>query len=102
MFSDVLLAKTIALDHEIELINSELFLLEEPNPALKVNDVFTKFQQGLFSKNETNKVSFGFTDNTIWAVLPIKNLTNKVSPLVLKIDNAWLDNLDVFFMSKGF
>lgn len=101
MFSDVLLAKTIALDHEIELINSELFLLEEPNPALKVNDVFTKFQQGLFSKNETNKVSFGFTDNTIWAVLPIKNLTNKVSPLVLKIDNAWLDNLDVFFYEQG-
>ena len=101
MFSSVSVAKSIPLNTQIALVNSELFILKDPKLLLDVDDAFARFRLGDFVKNHDNKVSFGFTNSAVWAVLPIKNTSDSSVPLILKVDNAWLDEIDVFFYEQS-
>ncbi|GAB3003084.1 sensor domain-containing diguanylate cyclase [Psychrosphaera aestuarii] len=101
IFSGVSIAKSTPLNTKLELVNSELFMLEDPKRFMNVDDAFAKFKRGDFVKNDDNRVSFGFTNSIVWAVLPVTNSTDKVKPLVVKIDNAWLDEIDVFFYEQS-
>ena len=101
VLSNVAVAKTLSTITDTELVNSELYLLKDHKQLLSIDEAFTEFKLGSFSKNDKNQVSFGFTDSTIWAVLPVTNSTDNAEPLIVKIDNAWLDEIDVFFYEQG-
>ncbi|WP_253819400.1 diguanylate cyclase [Alteromonas sp. 07-89-2] len=75
-----------------------------------------KYQQNTLIKNTNGRVSYGFTGNTVWGVLAIeldaygvlvtriaKNSPINVPflPLKIEIDNAWLDNIDLYFFENG-
>ena len=98
------------------LVNKHLQIFEEDGSILTAEDIVDKYQQNTLSANGSGKVSWGFTDKTIWAVLPTEpyayelNISNNeventpdsaYIPLKIKIDNAWLDQIDVFFFEGG-
>lgn len=92
-------ANTPSSDPQITLVNDRLLLLEDPTSNLNPQQAFAAYKQGEFTQNIDNKVSFGFTHSTIWAVLPVENGTESTLHNVIKIDNAWLDNIDLYFFT---
>jgi len=101
IYSDVLIAKSISTNNSLELVNSDLFILKDDSHLFAAEEVFAKFKQGELTKNNQRQVSFGFTDSVVWALLPTTNDTNTPKSLILKIDNAWLDEIDVFFYEQN-
>ena len=94
-------ANTPSSDPPIILVNDRLFLLEDQTSHLNPQQAFAAYKQGAFTQNIHNKVSLGFTQSTIWAVLPIENITDGPLQRVIKIDNAWLDNVELYFFTAG-
>lgn len=101
IFSHVVFAKSVPSLTQFELVNSELFIFKDDNHTLAINDVLAQFELGKFIKNDESQVSFGFTKSIIWAVLPITNTSDNDQRLILKVENAWLDELDVFFYQQN-
>lgn len=101
IFNSVAVAKSVPSDAQFELINSELFIFKDYDHSLKIDDVLTQLNLGKFVKNDEGKVSFGFTKSIIWAVLPVTNTSENAQARILKIDNAWLDELDVYFYEQN-
>lgn len=99
LWSIFAIADTAPSDTKITLVNDRLFLLDDPTSSLNPQQAFTAYKQDEFTQNTHNKVSFGFTQSTIWAVLPVENDTDGPLQNVIKIDNAWLDNVDLFFFT---
>lgn len=95
------IADTPTSEPQIQLVNDQLYLLEDPKSSLSPQQAFTAYKLNEFSQNSQNKVSFGFTQSTIWAVLPIENMTDGPLRRIIKIDNAWLDNIDLYFFSAN-
>jgi diguanylate cyclase (GGDEF)-like protein len=91
------IADTPSSAPQITLVNDRLFLLDDPKSSLNPQQAFATYKQKEFTQNIQNIVSFGFTQSTIWAVLPFENVTDGPLHSVIKIDNAWLDNVDVYF-----
>ncbi len=87
-------------DRKITLVNDQLYLFSEHSNKLSIDDAISAFHAQKFSLNSKTQVSFGFTDDTIWAVLPVTNDQNTINKLVIKIDNAWLDEIDVYFVQN--
>ncbi|WP_370300398.1 diguanylate cyclase [Rheinheimera baltica] len=98
-WSFVAMADAPSPDSQITLVNNRLFLLDDVKSSLNPQQAFTAFKHNEFTQNSQNKVSFGFTQNTIWAVLPVENSADVPLPSVIKIDNAWLDNIDLYFFA---
>lgn len=109
-------AKGTAPLDKMELINHKLWMYFEGGSASAAEDILAKYQQNSLVKNVGRQVSYGFTDNTVWGVLKIELnnysvLTNQVDetrqqtisplPLTIKIDNAWIDDIDVYFFESG-
>ncbi|MDP5034937.1 MAG: sensor domain-containing diguanylate cyclase [Alishewanella sp.] len=92
-------ADTALTDTEIALVNERLFLLDDPKSSLTPQQAFAAYKRNEFTQNTQNKVSFGFTQSTIWAVLTVENVTDAPLQGVIKIDNAWLDNIDLYFFT---
>ncbi|MDA8622212.1 sensor domain-containing diguanylate cyclase [Psychrosphaera sp.] len=101
IYSGVSTADSISTNNSLELVNSDLFILKDDSHLFAAEEVFAKFKQGELPKNTQSQVSFGFTDSVVWALLPITNDTNTPKSLILKIDNAWLDEIDVFFYEQN-
>ncbi len=95
------IANTSSSEHQIQLVNDQLYLLKDKSSNLNPQNAFQAYQRNEFKKNTENKVSFGFTQSTIWAVLPFENASQIAVQNVIKIDNAWLDNIDLYFFSAG-
>ena len=87
-------------DHR-SLVNSKLFLSKPDNTITTAQQALRAFNGGEFIENTANRVSFGFTEEVLWAVLPIQADTTRDCGLssVIEIDNAWLDVVDIFFIS---
>ena len=83
------------------LVNNNLFLSKPGNKITTAQQALTAFNEGKFIENTANRVSFGFTEEVLWAVLPIQTDPAAEDGLssVIEIDNAWLDVVDVFFIS---
>ncbi|MDN3650747.1 diguanylate cyclase [Reinekea marina] len=96
------IAATEAFPHEnsLTLVNDRLFLYASANSTLDAELAFETFKQGHFAENTKGKVSLGFTRKNIWAVLPVNNTNEATESRVIRIDNAWLDTLDVYFFSN--
>jgi diguanylate cyclase (GGDEF)-like protein len=94
-------AKSLPSNAEFKLVNSELFIFKDYEHSLEIDQVLAQFNLGTFIKNDENQVSFGFTKSIVWAVLPVTNATENAESLILKIDNAWLDELDVYFYQQN-
>ena len=101
IFSSVVGAKSLPSNAEFKLVNSELFIFKDYEHSLEIDQVLAQFNLGTFIKNDENQVSFGFSKSTVWAVLPVTNTTENAESLILKIDNAWLDELDVYFYEQN-
>lgn len=101
IFSSVVGAKSLPSNAEFKLVNSELFIFKDYEHSLEIDQVLAQFNLGTFIKNDENQVSFGFTKSIVWAVLPVTNATENAESLILKIDNAWLDELDVYFYQQN-
>ncbi|WP_448248838.1 sensor domain-containing diguanylate cyclase [Thalassotalea agariperforans] len=101
VFSNLAVAKSVPENAQIELVNSDLFIFNDHDHSLELDEVLTQFHLGKFIKNVDRQVSFGFTKSIIWAVLPVSNTTENQKKSILKIDNAWLDELDVFFYEQN-
>ncbi len=86
---------------QIQLVNDQLFLLEDAKSSLSAQAAFEAYKNNEFTKNIQNKISFGFTQSTIWAVLPFENASEIPVQNVIKIDNAWLDNVELYFFTAG-
>ncbi len=99
--ANALTSKSLTTLTNAELVNSELYIFKDDSHALNVDDVLANFHSGKIVKNNENKVSLGFTNSVVWAVLPIKNQTDNPESLVLKVDNAWLDEIDVYFYEQN-
>ena len=91
------IAEAAATEQPISLVNDRLFLLNDLHSSLNPDQAFAAFKEKEFSQNSQNKVSFGFTQSTIWAVLPVENITEQPWKNIIKIDNAWLDHVDIYF-----
>ncbi|MAD75278.1 MAG: diguanylate cyclase [Rheinheimera sp.] len=78
-----------------------MFLLEDAKSSLSAQAAFEAYKNNEFTKNIQNKISFGFTQSTIWAVLPFENASEIPVQNVIKIDNAWLDNVELYFFTAG-
>lgn len=87
-------------DHR-SLVNNKLFLSKPDNTITTAQQALMVFNEGEFIENTANRVSFGFTEEVLWAVLPIQADTTTDGGLssVIEIDNAWLDVVDIFFIS---
>lgn len=109
-------AKSIDPSGGMQLVNDKLWMLQESGSALTAEEVMAKYEGRLLTKNTVGQVSYGFTNNTIWGVLPVDintygepvtsdphNLSESFPflPLVIEIDNAWLDDIDVYFFENG-
>ena len=109
-------AKSIDRSGGMQLVNDKLWMLQESGSALSAEEVMAKYEGRLLTKNTVGQVSYGFTNNTIWGVLPVDintygepvtsdphNLSESFPflPLVIEIDNAWLDDIDVYFFENG-
>ncbi|MGX5173879.1 diguanylate cyclase [Aliikangiella sp. IMCC44653] len=97
IFSTSINAITLTQEIEPIIVNSELFLYEDTNNAESVETILSKFNTQQLSKNTASKVSFGFTTSTIWAVLPVTNNTADIQSRIVQIDNAWLDEIAIYF-----
>ena len=87
-------------DHR-SLVNNKLFLSKPDNTITTAQQALMAFNEGEFIENTANRVSFGFTEEVLWAVLPIQadTTTDEGLSSVIEIDNAWLDVVDIFFIS---
>ncbi|SEK41864.1 diguanylate cyclase (GGDEF) domain-containing protein [Colwellia chukchiensis] len=94
-------AELASVNSPISLVNERLFLLDDENSSLSPEQAFALFKRQEFSNNIKNKVSFGFTQSTIWAVLPFNNDTAQWQSKVLKIDNAWLDTIELYIFTNN-
>lgn len=86
---------------DITLVNEQLYLLSDSAGDLTISQAIKAFQMQQFSPNHKTQVSFGFTHDTLWAMLPVKNESESDNNLVIKIDNAWLDEIDIYFVQNG-
>lgn len=106
----------IALDAEMTLVNPNAGVMINDRVGLPPRDAYKALLNGKFTPNHTRQVSFGFTSNEVWIALSIRVPTLPLSPTgfnangdvtlpgvtrVLKIDNAWLDTIDIFFFASG-
>ncbi len=109
-------AKETASIKKMHLVNSSLWIFEEDGNALSAEDILYKYEQELLETNAEGRVSYGFTNKTVWGVLPVSLntygfLVTSVSkdspinipflPLKIEIDNAWLDDIDIYFFENG-
>lgn len=85
---------------QFSLINEQLYLYVEPEPHWSASQALNAFHNNAFQQNVNNKVSFGFTKNKVWAVLPVINPSSQDRHRLLKIDNAWLDDIVVYFFNS--
>jgi len=98
MLASVASAYTSESNTDITLVNEQLYLLSDPSGDLTISEAITSFQTQQFSPNNKTQVSFGFTQDTLWTVLPVTNESASNNKLVIKIDNAWLDEIDIYFV----
>lgn len=104
------------LKAERTLVNQHLQLMLNSGNYLSPQQAYHAFLDGQFYINHNKQVSFGFTNKEVWAVLSIEVTGTLISSSssdssrtaaeqgvtrVLKVDNAWLDNIDVFFFYSG-
>jgi diguanylate cyclase (GGDEF)-like protein len=98
------------------LVNPHLALLINESSPLSPHQAYEAFLTDQFVPNHAQRVSFGFTSSEVWAAMSIvvPSLTRSASDSnthstivqpgivrVLKIDNAWLDTIDVYFFKSG-
>jgi len=91
-------AYTSESNTDITLVNEHLYLLSDTTGDLTIGEAIKAFQTQQFSPNNKTQVSFGFTNDTLWAMLPFTNESESDNNLVIKIDNAWLDEVDIYFV----
>jgi diguanylate cyclase (GGDEF)-like protein len=100
MLASIAVAYTSQPNTDITLVNEQLYLLSDPSSDFTISEAITAFQTQQFSPNNKTQVSFGFTQDTLWAVLPFTNESESNNKLVIKIDNAWLDEIDIYFVQN--
>lgn len=86
---------------QLELVNAQLFLLVDSAPGMRADQALRAYQKAEFAKNDDNQVSFGFTDDIVWGVLPVTNNGERPATKTIQIDNAWLDEIDVYYFKEG-
>ena len=101
---------------KMQLVNHKLWMYHEDGSALSAEAILAKYQRNSLIKNTGRQVSYGFTSNTVWGVLEISqndysNFTERIAdqspitvpflPLKIEIDNAWLDDIDIYFFENG-
>lgn len=114
-FSDAHGQEAVLLD-KMELVNHKLWMYCENGSTLSAEDIVAKYQRNSLIKNTGRQVSYGFTSNTVWGVLEINqndysvftesiaeqsSITVPFLPLKIEIDNAWLDDIDIYFFENG-
>ncbi len=87
--------------NHIKLVNNQLSLLFDSTNKITISEAIGAYKNQAFIPNEKAQVSFGFTDDTIWAMLPINNESRATFTQIIKIDNAWLDEIDIFFVQNN-
>lgn len=81
-------------------INQQLDILQDSSENLSFSEALNEYKEGNFTKNIAEKVSFGFTNDVIWASILIKNSSIKEIEKVLYVDSAWLDHADFYFIHQ--
>ena len=109
-------AQEAAPESKMELVNHKLWMYLEDGSTLSADAIFDKYKQNDLVKNTDGRVSYGFTSNTIWGVLEIDQnnysgfasratehslVTVPFLPLKIEVDNAWLDEIDIYFFESG-
>ena len=79
-------------------INEQLYILQDSSANLSFDNALKQYKAGKFTKNADGKVSFGFTNDAIWASVIINNSSVKEIEKVLYLDSAWLDRADFYFI----
>lgn len=82
-------------------INQQLAILQDSGERLSLKDALNQYKIGNFTENSDGKVSFGFTNDVIWASLLIKNSSIKAIEKILYLDSAWLDHADFYFIHEN-
>lgn len=105
-----------AFENKMQLVNHKLWMHYEDGNVLSAEDIFAKYQRNSLIENTDGQVSYGFTSNTVWGVLEIDQneysgfadrigeqspITVPFLPLKIEIDNAWLDDIDIYFFENG-
>ena len=114
-FSDAHAQEAVSLD-KMELVNHKLWMYYENGSTLSAEDIVAKYQRNSLIENIDGQVSYGFTRNTVWGVLPVEldNYSRLITSIAIdspinipflslkiEINNAWLDDIDLFFFENG-
>ena len=91
----------ISISDQYKLINHELSLFLDAPADMGVEEAFRKYENAEFVENLSGRVSFGFTDSAIWSVLPVTNEHTDTQTRLIRIDNAWLDEIDLYYFISG-
>ena len=88
MLLSIKIAYATNASDELKLVNEELYLFSDTSGNSTIADAIVKFQDEQFISNSEAKVSFGFTQATLWAVLPVTNQSQSDNNLIIQIDNS--------------
>ncbi|HWR75947.1 MAG TPA: diguanylate cyclase [Thiobacillus sp.] len=89
-----------ALDHEAAIGLSAGFL-KEPQGRLELPDVVAAYRAGQFVPGTSPVLNFGIGSKPVWIHFTVDNPTAAALHRRLSIENAWLDQVEVYFQHQG-
>lgn len=71
-----------------------LYLLEDPDFALTLDDILVRDKQGYFSAAEKQDTNLGFTHSAWWIKFSLANLTNSPKRIIIRQSYPLIDEID--------
>ncbi|MDP2029331.1 MAG: diguanylate cyclase [Thiobacillus sp.] len=89
-----------ALDHESAIGRATGFLKEQQG-RLELPDVAAAYRAGRFASGTSPVLNFGIGSQPVWIHFAVDNPTATPLHRRLSIENAWLDQVEVYFQHQG-
>ncbi|MHB1287641.1 MAG: EAL domain-containing protein [Leptospirales bacterium] len=102
LFSSSGLAASIAREaaHSKPAFSMQEMFMKEGDSPLTIDQAIEKFKAGKFSSSNRRVLSFGFGSRPVWVHLSIFNPTGKNTIRQLRVEIAWIDHLNVYFLNN--
>lgn len=81
--------------------SSTLYWIEDPSGALSLDEVLSQNLSTQWDQGQQRYPNFGFTESVIWLNLPVENLKNKQSPMLIEVAFPLHDSIDVYFLDRN-
>ena len=82
-------------------VGENLRYVEDPESQMNLDDFLRSETREKLIESKTDTVSLGYSDSTYWFEFELKNRGPVTRDLIVEIDNPNLDQVDVYFSTKG-